>query len=61
MYIIRIFDVYILLLFMTIKKGKVRKEVHLTNAVLKKLQLKADKEGRSLKNWMEHILNTSVV
>ena len=45
---------------MTIKKGKVRKEVHLTKDVLKRLQSKANKEGRSLKNLMEHTLNLSV-
>lgn len=42
---------------MTVKKGKIRKEVHLTNEILKKLQLKAEKQGRSLKNLMEQILS----
>jgi len=36
---------------------KKRKEVHLTEKVIKKLQAKADEEGRSLKNYMEWILN----
>lgn len=45
---------------MTVKVGKIRKELHLTKDVLKKLQLKADKEGRSLKNLMEHTINSSV-
>lgn len=41
---------------MTIAKNKNRNEVHLTDEILKLLQKKADKEGRSLKNYMEYIL-----
>ena len=33
-----------------------RKEVHLTQEVIDKLQKKADKAGRSLKNYMEWVL-----
>ncbi len=36
---------------------KHRKEVHLTKKVIGKLQEKADEDGRSLKNYMEWILN----
>lgn len=36
---------------------KLRKEVHLTQEVIDKLQEKADEDGRSLKNYMEWILN----
>lgn len=35
---------------------KFRKEVHLTQEVIDKLQKKADKAGRSLKNYMEWVL-----
>lgn len=35
---------------------KIRKEVQLTQVVLDQLQLQADRDGRSLKNYMEHIL-----
>jgi hypothetical protein len=45
---------------MTVSPSKVRKEVHLKREVLKKLQLIADEQGRSLKNLMEHTLNISV-
>lgn len=41
---------------MTIEKSKTRKEVHLKGDVLKLLQMQADKENRSLKSLMEHIL-----
>lgn len=34
---------------------KLRKEVHLTKEVVEKLQAKADKDGRSLKNYMERL------
>ena len=33
-----------------------RKEVHLTKEVIESLQRKADKDGRSLKSYMERIL-----
>lgn len=33
-----------------------RKEVYLLSDTIKKLQDKADKEGRSLKNYMEQVL-----
>ena len=35
---------------------KHRKEVHLIQEVIDKLQAKADKDGRSLKNYMERLL-----
>jgi len=35
---------------------KLRKEAHLTQEVIDKLQEKADKDGRSLKNYMEWVL-----
>ena len=41
---------------MTISKDKTRKEVHLIQEVIDLLQREADKEGRTLKNLMEHIL-----
>lgn len=37
-------------------KNKKRKEVILEAETLALLQIKADKEGRNLKNYMEHIL-----
>lgn len=33
-----------------------RKEVYLNTDIISKLQAKADKEGRSLKNYMEQVL-----
>lgn len=33
-----------------------RKEIALPEEVLKKLEVKADKENRSLKNYMEQVL-----
>ena len=33
-----------------------RKEIHLTQEVIDKLQEKADKDDRSLKNYMEKVL-----
>ncbi len=36
---------------------KLRKEVHLSIEVVKKLQAKANEEKRSLKNYMEWILS----
>jgi hypothetical protein len=35
---------------------KIRKEIQLTQVVLDNLQFQADKDGRSLKNYMEQIL-----
>lgn len=37
-------------------KEDIRKEVVLSPEVVKALQAQADAEGRSLKNYMEHIL-----
>jgi len=39
---------------------KKRKEVHLTQEVIDKLQKKADKAQRSLKNYMEWVLTIEV-
>ena len=41
---------------MTIDKNKIRKEVHLTQDIIDVLQKQADKEVRTLKNYMESIL-----
>ena len=38
------------------KETKQRKEVLLTETVINNLQGKADKDGRSLKNYMEKVL-----
>lgn len=38
------------------KETKQRKEVLLTETVIYNLQNKADKDGRSLKNYMEKVL-----
>lgn len=35
---------------------KIRKEIHLTQNVVDALQTQADKDGRSLKNYMEQVL-----
>lgn len=39
---------------------KLRKEVHLTPEQIKKLQAKADKQSRSLKNYMEFVLISDI-
>ncbi len=36
--------------------GKIRKEVHLSDATINALQKQADREQRTLKNYMEYIL-----
>ncbi len=41
---------------MTIAKHKIRKEVHLPQDIFDLLQAQADKEKRTLKNYMEFIL-----
>jgi hypothetical protein len=41
---------------MGIKEGKIRKEVHLEQLIISKLEKLAFKEGRTLKNYMEYIL-----
>ncbi|WP_203256458.1 hypothetical protein [Hyunsoonleella ulvae] len=37
-------------------RDKKRKEISLDNDTLALLQIQADKEGRKLKNYMEHVL-----
>lgn len=39
-----------------VKQGEIRKEVHLTEKVIKALEKQAAKEKRTLKNYMELIL-----
>ncbi len=41
---------------METKEDKFRKEVHLDELIIRKLEKQAAKEGRSLKNYMEYIL-----
>lgn len=38
------------------KSEKIRKDIHLPEDAIKLLQLAADKESRTLKNYMEKIL-----
>lgn len=39
-----------------LQQYKIRKEVSLDNQTLALLQIQAEKEGRKLKNYLEHIL-----
>lgn len=39
-----------------LRQHKIRKEVSLDNQTLALLQIQAEKEGRKLKNYLEHIL-----
>ncbi|WP_128330712.1 hypothetical protein [Apibacter sp. HY039] len=39
-----------------LQQDKIRKEVSLDNQTLALLQIQAEKEGRKLKNYLEHIL-----
>lgn len=50
---IRIFTVNITAM---LRQHKIRKEVSLDNQTLALLQIQAEKEGRKLKNYLEHIL-----
>lgn len=38
------------------KSEKIRKDIHLSNEVIEILQIAADKESRTLKNYIEKVL-----
>ena len=39
-----------------LQQQKIRKEISLDNETLELLKIQAEKEGRKLKNYMEHVL-----